>query len=86
MSRAMVAAVMLAGLLGGVGARAQSGESGVRRVGPADSMFSEIVWVGDVAYLSGTMAPVDYRPIPQKEHPPATPQTPKRRRSRRSSP
>ncbi len=58
MKKAMVAAVMLVGLASSVGARAQSG--GVRRVGPADSMFSEVVWVGDVAYLSGTMAPVDY--------------------------
>ncbi len=62
MGKAMVAAVMLAGLVGSVGAQAQSGTGGVRRVGPADSMFSDVVWVGDVAYLSGTMAPVDYQP------------------------
>lgn len=60
MKKAMIAAVMLAGLVGGVGAQAQSGDGGVRRVGPADSMFSEVVWVGNTAYLSGTMAPVDF--------------------------
>ncbi len=43
MSKAMVAAVMLAGLAGSVGAQAQSGNGGVRRVGPADSMFSDVV-------------------------------------------
>ena len=56
----MVSAMMLAGLVGDVDAQAQSSDPGVRRVGPSNAMFSEIVWVGDVAYLSGTMAPVDY--------------------------
>ena len=68
MKKVMVAAVMLAGLVGGMGAQVQTG-SGVRRVGPADSMFSEVVWVGDVAYLSGTMAPVDYQPDKAKGTP-----------------
>ena len=67
MGRAIRAAVMLAGLVGNVGMQAQSGS--VRRVGPADAMFSEVVWVGDVAYLSGTMAPVDYQPDKAKGAP-----------------
>ena len=69
MRKAMVAALLLAGLAGGVGAQAQNGNGGVRRVGPADSMFSDVVWVGDVAYLSGTMAPVDYQPDKAKGTP-----------------
>ena len=60
MKAVMVSALMLAGLVGGVSAQAQSGNTGVRRVGPADSMFSDVVWVGNLAYLSGTMAPVDF--------------------------
>jgi len=40
-------------------ADAQTGP--VKRVGDAKSMFSSVVWVGDTAYLSGTMAPVDYQ-------------------------
>lgn len=40
-------------------AYAQSGA--VKRVGDAKSLFSSVVWVGDTAYLSGTMAPVDYQ-------------------------
>lgn len=60
MVKAVLSAVMLAGLTTGAVAAAQSGDTGVRRVGPADSMFSDVVWVGDVAYLSGTMAPVDF--------------------------
>jgi enamine deaminase RidA (YjgF/YER057c/UK114 family) len=46
---------------------AQSGE--VKRVGDAKSMFSSVVWVGDTAYLSGTMAPVDYQPDKAKGTP-----------------
>ena len=69
MRKAMVAVLLLAGLAGGVGAQAQNGNGGVRRVGPADSMFSDVVWVGDVAYLSGTMAPVDYQPDKAKGTP-----------------
>ena len=34
----------------------------VKRVGPEKGMFSSAVWVGDLCYLSGTMAPVDYQP------------------------
>lgn len=39
--------------------QAQSGP--VKRVGDTKSIFSSVVWVGDTAYLSGTMAPVDYQ-------------------------
>jgi enamine deaminase RidA (YjgF/YER057c/UK114 family) len=41
----------------------------VKRVGDAKSMFSSVVWVGDTAYLSGTMAPVDYQPDKAKGTP-----------------
>lgn len=48
-------------------AHAQSGP--VKRVGDAKSMFSSVVWVGDTAYLSGTMAPVDFQPDKAKGTP-----------------
>ncbi len=62
MIKGMIAAMILTGLVGGGGAAVQAQDpeaGGVRRVGPANAMFSDVVWVGDVAYLSGTMAPVD---------------------------
>jgi enamine deaminase RidA (YjgF/YER057c/UK114 family) len=54
-------------LMAGPAIYAQSGE--VKRVGDAKSMFSSVVWVGDTAYLSGTMAPVDYQPDKAKGTP-----------------
>lgn len=47
--------MVLAGTIAGV---AQSGP--VQRIGSPQSIISSVVWVGDTAYLSGTMAPVDY--------------------------
>ena len=54
MQKKIVLGVMMATLAG-----AAYGQ--VKRVGPEKSMFSSVVWVGDTAYLSGTMAPVDYQ-------------------------
>jgi enamine deaminase RidA (YjgF/YER057c/UK114 family) len=34
----------------------------IKRVGDPKSLISSVVWVGDTAYLSGTMAPFDYPP------------------------
>ena len=59
MHKAILLTAMLAGSAGMM-AQAQGSGGDVRRVGPADSMFSDVVWVGDTAYLSGTMAPVDF--------------------------
>lgn len=35
-------------------------DSAIQRIGQPNALISSIVWVGDTAYLSGTMAPVDY--------------------------
>jgi enamine deaminase RidA (YjgF/YER057c/UK114 family) len=55
-----LAAALFAALASTIASQGQS--SPVKRVGDTKSMFSSVVWVGDTAYLSGTMAPVDYPP------------------------
>jgi len=57
--RKVILAAILAGALVPV-ASAQSSE--VKRIGDPKSIMSSAIWVGDMAYLSGTMAPADYPP------------------------
>lgn len=35
-------------------------DSTIKRIGEPNAMISSVVWVGDTAYLSGTMAPAEY--------------------------
>jgi enamine deaminase RidA (YjgF/YER057c/UK114 family) len=66
-NRFALTAALVAALVSTVSGHAQSDT--VKRVGDSKSMFSSVVWVGDTAYLSGTMAPVDYQPDKAKGTP-----------------
>ncbi len=65
--RIALAAALAAAFASTVSVQAQSGP--VKRVGDPKSMLSSVVWVGDTAYLSGTMAPADYGPDKAKGTP-----------------
>jgi enamine deaminase RidA (YjgF/YER057c/UK114 family) len=58
--RIVLTAAFAAGFAVTISAYAQS--DSVKRVGDPRSMISSVVWVGDTAYLSGTMAPAEYGP------------------------
>jgi enamine deaminase RidA (YjgF/YER057c/UK114 family) len=38
----------------------QTQDNTIKRIGDPKSIISSVVWVGDTAYLSGTMAPAEY--------------------------
>jgi len=62
-----VTTALAAGLALTCAGHAQGGQ--VKRLGDAKSLISSVVWVGDTAYLSGTMAPAEYGPDSTKGTP-----------------